>query len=454
MVQRRSSLPRRARHGNQQRAAPSFPSTHLTVSIPSPSTESFSPTSTASKDEAFLPSRKGTAAFGVEGANTQLGFDGSGRSLARVSSNERYKSLFTNAPAELPEVSVVPVSDSCRNPSGGEVGATSNANSDGPGSPVRTQATPERLPLSPPNAAWVKVVDEGDANTTGGDDTNQTYASPRRRAQTVKVDYHNTVQRKSGDTSFVHPVGHPNGISDLVQHSQSELLEGWKQDAKAVGERGMRGSVVTVARGRADVAAKVGSKATARNSGDNHGPMQSTRTRPLAVADGNAAQSGAWSLEKGGVRSLSEETSSKRLSRSRRGTAASAQSSGDTGGWAGIVYDKERSSSASTIGLPRQLSFGTGLEARIGREGKRDFGGNSVGADGAGLFEHSRRIAGGNTPGVGRSWGRNMQSREANNLHPAWHPKGLTRRQRAVSTLEREKVKTLTHTKNPVQGHE
>ena len=451
-------------------SSPSSPPA-LTISIPSPVAEKGAP-----------PSRRTPT--------TGRSADGGGRTTALLASRtpnqdlaaagQRYKSLFTNAPAELPAVTVVPAG-----------GGGGRGDDNGDGNPPEGGASAHHRPTTTTTTTW--ATETGSSNNNNNNDHHQGArgsASPnmnqpaiRRRAQTAKIDYHNSVRRRSSNTTFTHPVGHPSGLDTLVQSQQKqqqprpvESLEGWGDGQTGLAPGGGSGRTS---------ANKAGGKVSVVASAEGAG-AGTEQEEPFRWIPGGAGQANRTPVvhshrnnKRGGVLSpaaaklapsaSADETaagSATRLSQPKRMAAAASSSrprGGNTVGWVGAVLDEPRghSSSAASFSpppsaassyaeLPRQLAVPGSL--LVGEEGSTGIvGGIFGGADGgAGTaaghsrLQHANRgfggVGGRQQRGMGGRGGGGRGGRgpaEANNLHPAWRPKGLTRRQRAVSMVQR-----------------
>ncbi|CAN0445203.1 unnamed protein product, partial [Ectocarpus sp. 12 AP-2014] len=206
--------PRNPLHEHQHRATPGY------AGSASPSSAAFIRTSPGTERG---PSRQATPTLdGPAGGHGGMGgykagvdvtnsVDNSGRTsrMAKEAENQRYKSLFTNAPAELPEVTVKPA------------GGGDNTNLQVGGTNARDRSISTSRATSRED---MKVKAGGGSDSMAG--PNQLTNS--RRVRTAKVDYHNSVRRKSSNTSFTHPVGHPGGLDALApSQSRVESLKGW-----------------------------------------------------------------------------------------------------------------------------------------------------------------------------------------------------------------------------------
>ncbi len=449
----RTLQPPQGIHGNgfagkllAQAGGPSSrPPPALTVNVPSPAAEN----------------RPSTRTAPTGGGNTNGGYSGGygiGRSGGRTvpyysgprmpnqalaEEQQRYKSLFTNAPAELPGVTVVPAG------SGGAAAGDDGA---------------QQQNKSPSAAALGE--DGGGAGRSNG---------RRRRPEAVKIDYHNSVRRRSSNTSFTHPVGHPGGLETLLRsQSRPDSLEGWEdgQTETAAGAAGSRGA----ARARARAGGKMSVVAAATAADGQEEPF---RWIPGAHADrgpvfhsptGRHRKAGATDPSSGGRVLAShadasgamgssgrpgsyrqEASSMNRLAQPRRtATAAAANPSGAqggsiAGGWA-LPSSPPSSASASPSAsassfseLPRQLAVPGSLVDEAAATGLASSG-VGFAAAGQGRFERPRRGGdgqGGRPQAGGAAGGVGGGALELNNLHPAWRPKGLRRRQRAMSVIER-----------------
>lgn len=309
------------------------------------------------------------------------------RGMTRLADTERYKSLFTNAPVELPEVTVVPASGSSENIGSrqGETDAVVGGLGD-EGSPLRR----------------------------------------RPRAQTAKVNYHNAVRRKSSNTLFTHPIGHPSGLNIHVQ-SHSELLGRWGEG----GGNGDFSQAATVVGGNAN-GVKSAAVITTANTADeelfrwipgaqNTGPIVHSTSIAAAVRQGTSS-----SYNK--VASTGAGSSNLQLAQFRRMAAAKRSPNDVTNGWVGAVYD---SSCADSFGLSNKLAVLGGFQGeQVGVEGD---GTSGIGS--AERLHKMRRERRGSRQAGAR--GAVARAAELNNLHPPWRPKGLASRQRAMSTVER-----------------
>lgn len=440
---------------SQPRGGPTTSSSSpaLTINIPSPAAEKGPPSR-----RTHTPTKEGsTDDGGGSGAERPAAFSSSRTSnQALGAEQQRYKSLFTNAPAELPGVTVVPAG-----------GGGGDADADG-SSPAGTASAQHR-----PTSTWATAAD-----SEGARGTNHTVNQPtnRRRAQTARVDYHNSVRRRSSNTSFTHPVGHPSGLDSLVEsQSRPDSLEGWEdgQPGTAMRAAGAPGS----SRARAKAGARVSVVASAATTtGEQEEPFrwipgaQTNRTpvvhshrsnkkgtispaKPSLAANGTSGSGKSASLPGEAAGSTHRLAQPKRAAAT---TNASRPLVGNTVGWVGAVLDQPRGSSsspssppsgtASFFELPRQLAVpGNLLVAEDGATGVGGGIGSAGGAVPAGRnrrVQHAKRGGGGGGSG-GRQQhgvaggGRGSGGAESNNLHPAWRPKGLTRRQRAVSMVER-----------------
>ncbi|CAM9894050.1 unnamed protein product, partial [Hapterophycus canaliculatus] len=209
-------------HGHSQHASsrpggPSSPaSPALTVSIPSPSLERGSsspqPSPTGRRNIGGYSSEAYEGGGDIEksgGMGTFASRSMPKETAAAAAEHQRYKSLFTTAPAELPAVTVVPAG-------GGDDSLPA-------GSADPQYRTADAAKAAAKGRGGVNVVGAGGS---GGGDVGQ--PASYRRAQAVKMDYHNPVRRRSSDTSFTHPVGHPGGLSSTVQfRSHPDFLRGW-----------------------------------------------------------------------------------------------------------------------------------------------------------------------------------------------------------------------------------
>ncbi|CAM9851016.1 unnamed protein product [Scytosiphon promiscuus] len=404
----------------------------LTVSIPSPPLEK-APT---------LPQPTPTRGKGAVGLNS-AGYDSvlGPRNGGRAASFQRYKSLFTNAPAELPAVTVLPAGGGDDRPSAGSA--------------------------SPPH----RTVNAGDPV---GADVHQ--PASYRRAQTAKIDYHNPVRRKSSNTSFTHPVGHPGGLNAAVQfRSQPDSLRAWGDGQADAASAETSGSPDALSRKRrVNTPVDGGRAATDREEpfrwipgahGDRRPIVHSrwaTKSRKSANINENnvardssstrgptATPAGAAVAAHGAPGSASSASSGEAAATADRFAKGKATpSSGLTRGRGGWVDPRGSSlpsptNTASSSGLPRQLAVPGSLI--VAEEGAGVTGGGFANTAG-GLpssadrrrLRHSMSAASGGgrrQPGGATSGAR--REAEVNNLHPAWRPKGLTRRQRATSVIRR-----------------
>lgn len=348
---------------------------------------------------------------------------------ALAAEHQRYKSLFTDAPAELPGVTVVPAGRSGA-PAGDESARQQNKN---------PSATPGE--------------DEGS--------TSRSDSRRRRRPEAVRIDYHNSVRRRSSNTSFTHPVGHTGSLETLLRsQSRPDSLEGWEDgQAETAGAAASRGP----ARERARASGKMSVVAAATAADGQEEPF---RWIPGAHSDrgpvfhsptgkhgkgGTADHSGAGGSSGRPVSSRQVAASTNRLAQPRRtATAAAAspnrpQGGSTTGGWAPPPSPPSSASasaspSASSFSeLPRQLAVPGSLVDGAAATGLSSSG-VGFAAAGQGRLERARRGGGGRggrPQAGGTGGGVGVGAIELNNLHPAWRPKGLRRRQRAVSVVER-----------------
>ena len=404
----------------------------LRVNIPSPSVEN-------------RPSPRSAPVRGGNVSNTgyHAGGIGVGRSGGRTApysgprmpnealaaEQQRYKSLFTNAPAELPGVTVVPA--------GGGGGG---------GMPEEDASVPS------------KALDGG----RGGGSASRSHIN-RRRADAVKIDYHNSVRRRSSNTSFTHPVGHPSSLDALLQsQSRPDTLDGWGDGQAEAVAAAARGSSRSRARAGGNVSVVASAAANAADGQEEPFrwiPGANSDRAPVFLSPNgrNRNRDGITEASPGGgsradasgsarpASSYQEEALLNRLARPRRTAATAASSSRPhgagtgTGGWAHPPSSSPASSSSSYSELPRQLAVPGSLVDEAAVTG---LSGSGVGPGaGPSRLERARREGGGGGRG-GRSQARASGgvgggAAELNNLHPAWRPKGLRRRQRAVSVVQR-----------------
>ncbi|CAB1115526.1 unnamed protein product [Ectocarpus sp. CCAP 1310/34] len=213
--------PRDPLHEHQHRPTPGY------AGSASPSSTAFSRTSPGTErgpSRQATPTLDGPAAGHGGIGGYKVGFDGtnsvhnSGRTsqMAKEADHQRYKSLFTNSPAELPEVTVMPA--------GG--GDNNNLQVGGTNARDRSMSTSRAA-----SREDMKVKAGRGSDGMAGPNHPTNY----RRAQTAKVDYHNSVRRKSSNTSFTHPVGHPGGLDALApSQSRVESLRGWGEGQPVV----------------------------------------------------------------------------------------------------------------------------------------------------------------------------------------------------------------------------
>ncbi|CBJ26550.1 expressed unknown protein [Ectocarpus siliculosus] len=243
--------PRNPLHEHQHRPTPGY------AGSASPSSPAFSRTSPGTERGPFrqaTPTLDGPAGGHGGMGGYKAGFDvtnsvnnsGHTSRMAKEAENQRYKSLFTNAPAELPEVTVMPAGGGDNNNL--QVGGTNARDLS-----ISTSRADSREDM--------KVKAGGGSDGMAGPNQPTNY----RRAQTAKVDYHNSVRRKSSNTSFTHQVGHPGGLDALApSQSRVESLKGWGEGQP----------VVVAAAGR----------------GDPSGTRE--LARPVSVVGGSAATTG------------------------------------------------------------------------------------------------------------------------------------------------------------------
>ncbi|CAM9121890.1 unnamed protein product, partial [Ectocarpus sp. 4 AP-2014] len=417
--------PRNPLHEHQHRPTPGY------AESASPSYLAFSTTSPGTERG---PSRQATPtldgpAGGHDGmGGYKAGFDvtnsvkNSGRSsrMAKEAENQRYKSLFTNAPAELPEVTVMPA--------GG--GDNNNLQEGGTSDRDRSISTSRAA-----SREDMKVKAGGGSDGMAGSNQPTNY----RRAQTAKVDYHNSVRRKSSNTSFTHPVGHPGGLDALApSQSRVESLQGWGEgqtvDVAAAGRgdssetRGLA-RPVSVAGGPAAITGPL-------EEPFRWIPGEAHKSKPPVVhfhsRKGSPANPSARVPTSNSSAGETKAPATK-LPQPRRTTnsARSRGSAGSNGSPTEYVLDDNRGTASGK--LPRQLAVpGSWVLTEAAGAG------GAVGSNHrAGLHGLQGRRGGGSRQPGGASGRRTGAVTETNNLHPAWRPKGLTRRQRALSVVER-----------------
>lgn len=341
--------------------------------------------------------------------------------MAKEAEHQRYKSLFTNAPAELPEVTVIPAG-----------GDDNDNNLQVGGMNARDRSTSASRAASR-EGMKVKAGSGSDGMAGPNQPTNN------RRAQTAKVDYHNSVRRKSSNTSFTHPVGHPGGLDALVpSQSRVESLKGWGEGQPVVVAAAGRGDS-SGTRGLARPVSVAGGSAATTGAHEEHFrwiPGEAHKNKPPVVHSHSRKGSPANPSVRAPTSNSSAgetEVSANRLPQTRRTTNSgrSRGSSGGSGSPAEYVLDGNRG--AASRKLPRQLAVpGSWVLTEAAGAG------GAVGSNhGSGLHGIQGRTGGGARQPGGASGGRAGAVAETNNLHPAWRPKGLTRRQRAVSVVER-----------------
>lgn len=434
----------------------SSPRPALTINIPYPTVEKES-----SPLQAHITTGGATVGGNTVGYNGGISTGSTGRTAASISSrtkNEataaehtRYKSLFTNAPSELPGVSVVPAGR-------------------GDGSAVAETASAQH------SVTAGKERGNASAGGIGGGGGINPIIS--RRAQTAKIDYHNSVRRRSSNTSFTHPVGHPDGLDALVStQSRPDALEGWADEQTGVAASA-GASRRAIAKAGATVAANVNGEDEPYRwipgAHTNRAPVVHSHTKNNAAnrfsgrrrlssptksasaaheAPGSATSSPSADATVASTNRLAQPRLMAAATPSRpRGSGDGRSDSGNRsgngrGGWVGAVLDDPRVSSSSPSvaspysELPRQLAVPGSL--RVAEEGETVVGGllgngtdSGFGAAGPRLQVGTGSSGGGKMP-PGAGGGKMGGVGGLNNLHPAWRPKGLSRRQRAVSIIER-----------------
>lgn len=431
------------------------------MSIPSPPLEKG-----LSSPKTTFAGGKNTVGYSTTAYEASVGIGNDGRSAALTSrptpneaavaaaaaaaDHQRYKSLFTNAPAELPAVTVLPVGSGDDNYLAGSA------------SPQHRTGNPAEA-LGKGRGA-VNTTSGVGADTGGSGDIDRPPSYMYRRAQTVKMDYHNTLRRKSSNTSFTHPVGHPSGLNATVQfRSHPDFLRGWG-DGQAEGATGTGGSSNAAVRKRGgNVPVEAGAttpgqeepfrwipgahsdrRPVVHSHGSNEGPdSSSVRGRTSTPTKAAAVVHGA----PGPASSTSSVDAAATANRFARTSAPTGGRPGGRGEWVDPRASSllSPSNSASRTALPRQLAVpGSLLVAQQGAAVTGGGIGNAAGGMPSSADRHRLRHSmsaasggGSRKPGGADSSGRRGEGAERNNLHPAWRPKGLTRRQRATSVIQR-----------------
>lgn len=332
---------------------------------------------------------------------------------------KRLKSLFTNAPAELPEVTVVPAGKYSgeRDTSGNDTGSAGSTSAVGPN---RTSA--------PFTRAVPRTDHRGEYDAT----SRPVYSPPHRRALVAKVDYHNTMRRGSSNTTFTRPVGDASGSNDAVG-GRLDPFEGWEE------EKGLSFPQPAAAAAQRAVARTVNPRGETRQP---RGVPGAQIRGPGVMTKSSSASSGSSPCRRRTPRptrqrrGVSDERASptiqQRMSSSRQSTENThCDSAGNYGtdtdsdnGWM-----KGPEHQLSTSGFPKQLAVSGGLHDVAGASQSRRFIGVGVGG--------VRRRSGSRGRNAGIQGVEASEPKFKNNLHPAWKPKGLIRRQRAVAMIER-----------------
>lgn len=404
------------------------------VTLPSPATEArLSPSKRPSNQGDGSEHFRARAATAGHDSSWGLssggggGNDGSSGGISRTDDRQRFKSLLTNAPAPLPEVKdgIATKKNGIRvSPDfGGMENESASAGSAGSAGLTGSHG------VSAPQSLRQGLRGEGS-------DSRVDSPTPYRRAMTAKVNYHNTLMRRSLNTTFTHPVGHSDSLVDAL-FSRSDPLEGWGEE-KETSFQQPRSAVVAAQKARENIAnrgateqgrwvpgAQSKGAVEVEGSSNTHsmaaGHPQQTTCSPAQRKDKLDERDAPTKQQ------LASEISLASNITHRDGTGGSGNG-GRSNGWGKRSLHKTSSKTPVDTEFSRQLAVAGGLQGQAGGHGGvHGFMGQAI-----------PRLQGRTNRHVaGRGADSGVDGAESNNnLHPAWRPKGLTRRQRAVSVVE------------------
>lgn len=362
----------------------------VTISVPSPLAEA-GPTS---------PSQPS-----VEGGSADLRAPAASVAAGR---HRPHNLPRNNTPAGLVDPTPMPSGRTGRprvvSPGDEHDGLSLGSNTEG-GSPVSTQA-------SAGNRARGRGANGSD------------HPSPLRRAITPKVDYHNAVRRGSRGDTFSNGVGDPEALKDFVVVRRNAPQGGTdprhavpphvsatpKQMTRAVSPRQAKASEWIFPGIDSDLGGASSSSAGALPGRANIASRRGPAATQVVYHGGTSTPwpGGGGSGQAGGILGASVNA------RSGTGSLHDGVSSSQ--------HRQMMEPRGVTAGLPRQLALAGALGHNQGVGfplGERGRQGDLRGHSGAGGSEAPGRA-------------------ELNNLHPAWKPKSLRRRQSVVSVVERD----------------
>ena len=317
-------------------------------------------------------------------------------------------------------------------------------------------------------------------------------SSPRRLADTAKIDYHNTVRKTSIVGGLPNPVGHPSALDSLMQ--QSSWADSLDRSSGGGGGERKEGTRIAASTVRAPpttamtiTAPAMSATAAGTRTGEQGGwqgrvlggkkrgrSLDTTTTtagpiiekaRGRNSAPGKSAGATATSASTSATKTLPPKptfTSHQHHSRTAM-TGSTVSSSRPSGGrvWLGAAHEVFREPPIAISGLPKQLAVPGGFlfgdergeyyGAGSSTKGGNSSGGSVFGPAGRRQLHQSRRRGGGGGGGrggasssrylatgggIGAAAGGAAAVADLNNLHPAWRPKGIIRRQNAVSKVE------------------